>query len=79
MTELEERTLKFYLGRVGRIAADEDFEAWYRQRHIDADSEALYKETLDRARAFAEGYRQAWADFRLQVSSIPTTFERKGS
>ena len=26
MTELEERTLKFYLRRVGRIAADEDFE-----------------------------------------------------
>ena len=79
MTELEERTLKFYLGRVGRIAADSDFEGWYRHRHTDADSEALYKETLDRARAFAEGYRQACADFRLQVSSIPTTFERKGS
>ena len=79
MTEMEERTPKFYLGRVGRISEDSDFEAWYRQRHIDADSEALYKETLDRARAFPEGYRQAWADFRLQVSSIPTTFERKGS
>ena len=79
MTELEERTLKFYLGRVGRIAAYEDFEEWYRPRHVDADSEALYKEALDRAQAFAEGYRQAWADFRLQVSCIPTTFERKGS
>ena len=79
MTELEERTPKFYLGRVGRISEDSDFEAWYRQRHADADSEALYKEALDRAQAFAEGYRQVWADFRLQVSSIPTTFERKGS
>ena len=38
-----------------------------------------YKEALDRVRAFAEGYQQALADFRLQVSSIPTTFERKGS
>ena len=59
MTELEERALKFYLRRVGRIAADEDFEEWYRQRHADADSEALYKEALDRAQAFAEGYQQA--------------------
>ena len=68
MTELEERTLKFYLRRVGRIATDEDFEEWYRHRHDDADSEALYKEALDRAQAFAGGYQQGWAEFRLQVS-----------
>ena len=67
MTELEEKGLKFYLGRVGVIVADGDFEAWYRQRHCDADAEALYKDTLDRAQAFAAGYRQACVDFRLQV------------
>ena len=55
MTELEERTLKFYLGRVGRIAADSDFEGWYRHRHTDADSEALYKETLDRGAGLCRG------------------------
>ena len=67
MTELEEKVLKFYLGRVGVIVADGDFEAWYRQRHLDADAEAFYKDTLDRAQAFAAGYRQACVDFRLQV------------
>ena len=79
MNAMEERTLKSYLRRVGQLDGDPDPEARYRQRHIDADSEALYKETLDRARAFAEGYQQAWAAFRLQVSCIPTAFERKGS
>ena len=67
MTELEEKVLEFYLGRVGVIVADGGFEAWYRQRHLDADAEALYKDTLDRAQAFAAGYRQACVDFRLQV------------
>ena len=56
MTELEERTLRFYLGRVGRIAADEDFEEWYRPRHADADSEVLYSESTD-------GRREGWANW----------------
>ena len=64
---MEERTLKFYLRRVGQRAGDSDFEEWYQQRHTGPDSEALYKETLNRAQAFVEGYRQAWSEFRLQV------------
>ena len=34
MTELEEKGLKFYLRHVGVVASDEDFEAWYMQRHL---------------------------------------------
>ena len=51
------------------IAADADFEVWYLQRHVDGDSEVLYKEALARAKAFVEGYRQGLADLRLQSSS----------
>ena len=70
MTELEERTLKFYLGRVGRIARIRLLKAGTAIVIPTLIPEALYKETLDRARAFAEGYRQACADFRLQVSKL---------
>ena len=34
MTELEGKGLKFYLRHVGVVASDEDFEAWYMQRHL---------------------------------------------
>ena len=34
MTELEEKGLEFYLRHVGVVASDEDFEAWYMQRHL---------------------------------------------
>ena len=34
MTELEEKGLKFYLRHVGVVASNEDFEAWYMQRHL---------------------------------------------
>ena len=53
--------LKEYLSHYGEIEDDEDFEAWYMQRHENAESEAHYKNTLYLAQCgSADTRRDSW-------------------
>ena len=60
MTSEEEMVLKEYLSHYGEIEDDEDFEAWYMQRHENAESEAHYKSTLHLARVWKRRYKEGF-------------------
>ena len=52
--------LKEYLSHYGEIEDDEDFEAWYMQRHENAESEAHYKNTLHLGQVWKRRYQEGF-------------------
>ena len=54
--------LKEYLSHYGEIEDDEDFEAWYMQRHENAESEAHYKSRLYLAQVWKRSYQGSYQE-----------------